>query len=81
MVTVEKKPANNANVIVFLILTIIGIIGIVVSIIQTPEVSKLFTAFRYDPLWSAESNKRLLLERESESDPEPFLSLREECET
>jgi hypothetical protein len=50
MITVEKKPANNANVIVFLILTIIGIIGIVVSIIQTPEVSKLCTAFRYDPL-------------------------------
>jgi len=44
--TVEKKPANKAKVIVFLIITIIGIIGIVVSLIQTPEVSKLFTTFK-----------------------------------
>jgi hypothetical protein len=34
-----------------------------------------------DPLRSAESSTRLLLEREPESDPEPFSSLREECET
>jgi hypothetical protein len=34
-----------------------------------------------DPLRSAGSNRRLLLEQESELDPEPFLNLREECET
>jgi hypothetical protein len=34
-----------------------------------------------DPLRSAESSRRLLLEQESESDPEPFSSLMEECET
>jgi hypothetical protein len=34
-----------------------------------------------DPLRSAESSKRLLLEQESKSDPEPFSSLREKCET
>jgi hypothetical protein len=30
---------------------------------------------------SAEASRRLLLEREPESDPEPFSSLKEECET
>ena len=40
-----------------------------------------FTTFRNDPLRSAESSKRLLLDWESELDPEPFSSLREECET
>ena len=48
---------------------------------QTPELSRLFTTFRNDPLRSAESSKRLLLDRESELDREPFSSLREECET
>ncbi len=32
-----------------------------------------------DPLRSAESSSQLLLDRESELDPEPFSSLREEC--
>ena len=30
---------------------------------------------------SAESSTRLLLEREPESNPEPFSSVKEECET
>ena len=34
-----------------------------------------------DPLQSAESSTRLLLEPEPESDPELFSGLREECET
>jgi hypothetical protein len=34
-----------------------------------------------DPLRSAEASRRLLLKRESESDPVPFSSLREKCET
>ncbi|MGB5091445.1 MAG: hypothetical protein WBN72_10930 [Nitrososphaeraceae archaeon] len=41
----------------------------------------MFESAFNDPLRSAESSRRLLLERESESDPEPFSSLREECET
>jgi hypothetical protein len=34
-----------------------------------------------DPLRSAESSRRLLLEQESELNPEPFSGLMEECET
>jgi hypothetical protein len=57
--------------------------------IQTPEVSnclplsddELVRICFNDPLRSAESNRKLLLERESELDPEPFSNLREECET
>ena len=33
-----------------------------------------------DPLLSAESNRRVFLNQESESDSEPCWSLREECE-
>jgi hypothetical protein len=40
-----------------------------------------YLPFRDDPLRSAESSRRLLLDRESELDPEPFSNLREECET
>jgi len=34
-----------------------------------------------DPLRSAELKRRVLLNQESESDSEPYSSLREECET
>ena len=34
-----------------------------------------------DPIRSAESSRRLLLNWESELDSEPYLNLREECET
>lgn len=34
-----------------------------------------------DPLLFAESSRRVFLNQESESDSEPYWSLREECET
>jgi hypothetical protein len=40
------------------------------------KMMNLFESAFNDPLRSAESSRRLLLERESESDPEPFSSLR-----